>query len=94
MRRLSMIGMLLAIAGCGTSGDGERCNPLRATSDCNAGLSCVYPTAPNCGVSYCCTVDSNGNITDRDPNCQPDPSLASVCMLDLGVTPLDGGSGD
>jgi hypothetical protein len=36
-------------------------------------------------------VDSNGNITDRDPNCQPDPTLASVCMLDLGVAPLDGG---
>jgi hypothetical protein len=84
MMRLVAIGMLLGIAGGCTNGDGERCNPLRATSDCDTGLTCVYPTAPNCGVAYCCVVDANGNISDTNPNCQPDPSLDSVCMLDLG----------
>ena len=94
MKRLFSIGLLLAITGCGTNGVGERCNPLRATSDCNSGLSCVYPTAPNCGVSYCCAVDANGNITDDNPSCQPDPSLASACMLDLSMSPLDAGVTD
>ena len=94
MTRLLTIGVLLALAGCGTNGDGQRCNPLRATSDCDPGLTCVYPTAPSCGVSYCCALDANGNITDTNPSCQPNPSLASVCLLDLGVAPLDGGATD
>jgi hypothetical protein len=94
MTRLFCIGVLLAIAGCGSNGDGERCNPLRATSDCNSGLSCVYPTAPSCGNSYCCAVDSNGNIRDPNPSCQPDPSLASLCSLDLAMSPLDAGGAD
>jgi hypothetical protein len=48
--------MSLGIGAC-TQGEGERCNPLRVTSDCDPGLACVYPTAPMCGVSFCCTVD-------------------------------------
>jgi hypothetical protein len=77
----------LVLAGCPTQGEGERCNPLRATSDCDDGLSCVYPTGPMCGVSYCCAVDANGNIVDRDPNCQPDSISAEQCGLDLSTTP-------
>lgn len=92
MKRLLSIAALLALAGCGTNSDGERCNPLRATSDCDPGLSCVYPTAPNCGVSYCCTVDANGNVTDTNPNCQPDPGSAAACMLDMSL--LDTGTSD
>jgi hypothetical protein len=92
MKRIFWIGALLA-AGCGTNGRGERCNPLRATSDCDSGLTCVYPTGTNCGVSYCCAVDAQGNITDKDPNCQPDPASAAVCGFDLSTAdgPLDGG---
>jgi hypothetical protein len=80
----------LLLAAC-NQGDGQRCNPLEYSNsgtagDCGGGLACVYPTAPNCGVAYCCTVDSKGNITDTHANCQPEPSLDSVCMLDLATT--------
>ncbi len=94
MKRLLSIGMLLALAGCGTNGEGERCNPLRATSDCDPGFSCVYPTGPSCGVSYCCAVDDSGNVTDKSPSCQPDPLSAAECGLDLSTAPLDGGTTD
>ncbi len=94
MKRLFGIGILLALAGCGTQGEGERCNPLRFTTDCDPGLTCVYPTAPNCGVAYCCNVDDMGNVSDPNPNCQPDPAAAAACMLDLGVPATDGGATD
>jgi hypothetical protein len=55
--------------------------------NCDDGLACVYPTAPNCGVAYCCKVDSNGNIADDDPHCHADPTLAPGCLLDLGGAP-------
>jgi hypothetical protein len=92
-----LIGSLL-LAAC-SPGEGDRCNPLEFADipnqgNCASGLSCVYPSAPNCGVAYCCKVDSMGRITDSNPNCQPDPTLAPVCMLDLGVTPTDGGGQD
>lgn len=94
MNRLVLIGALLAM-GCATNGEGERCNPLRATSDCNDGLTCVHPTGPNCGVSYCCAVDAQGNVVDTHPNCRPDPQSAAACMLDLSLDdsspPADGG---
>jgi hypothetical protein len=93
MNRLTLRALLLLAIGCGTQSEGERCNPLRATSDCDPGLTCVYPTAPNCGVSFCCKVDSNGNVTDTHPNCQFDPTLVAPCMLDLGSVP-DAGNPD
>ena len=93
MKRLLGFTIFLTLTGCGTQGEGERCNPLRFISDCDTGLTCVYPTAPSCGVAYCCAVDANGNVTDKDLHCQPDPSAAAVCMLDLGL-PSDGASGD
>jgi hypothetical protein len=83
MKRLLSIGVLLVFVRC-TNEDGHRCNPLRATSDCDPGFSCVYPTGPNCGVSYCCAVDSTGRIVDNNPNCQPDPASAAAC--DMGAT--------
>jgi hypothetical protein len=79
MRRL-----IFLILACGTQGDGQRCNPLRATPDCNAGLTCVFPSGPNCGVPYCCKVDAQGNIVDDLPTCQPDPQSVAACS-DLGV---------
>ena len=84
MKRLFSMAVWVVLAGCGTQGEGQRCNPLRATSDCDTGFSCVYPTAPNCGVSYCCAVDADGNITDQNPNCRPDPTSAAQCGVDLG----------
>jgi hypothetical protein len=86
----------LLLAGCPTQGAGERCNPLRATSDCDDGLTCVYPTAPECGVSYCCAIDTAGNIADVHPNCRPDPLSAMECGLDLStpVSPMDLSSKD
>jgi len=94
MRRLLSIAVLVAVAGCGTNDRGERCNPLRATSDCDPGFACVYPTGPNCGVSYCCALDSNGNVSDSHPSCQPDPASAAACMLDFSVVPGDAGATD
>jgi hypothetical protein len=108
MKRLFLVAALFAV-GCGTNEEGARCNPLRATSDCNEGLSCVYPITPGCnvaqpgsnccGVSFCCTMDANGNITSTNPSCQPDPASASVCNFDMSVGapddlsgPLDSGS--
>ncbi len=58
MRRLGLFLVLSFLAAC-SAADGERCNPLQYSNDnaqgnCGAGLTCVYPTAPNCGVAYCC----------------------------------------
>jgi hypothetical protein len=83
--------VVLALAACNAS-EGQRCNPLEYSNsgtagNCGGGLQCIYPTAPNCGVAYCCAVDEQGNITDKNPNCQADPSLDSVCMLDLSSPP-------
>ncbi len=84
--------------GC-DAGDGQRCNPLAYSTsgtagNCGSGRSCVYPTAPNCGVAYCCTTDVDGLVIDKSPSCQPDPALASVCMLDLGTGIPDAGTSD
>jgi hypothetical protein len=86
----------MVIAGCGAPGEGQRCNPLQYSNnglqgDCDDGFACVFPTAANCGVAYCCRVDSKGNVSDKHSNCQPDPTLADVCMLDLGPASADAG---
>ena len=77
--------VFLPLAACHV-GHGERCNPSRfaddlAQGDCDDGFACVYPTAPACGVAYCCCVDAKGTVVDPHPSCQPDPSLADVCEL-------------
>ena len=91
MKRLLVIGVLLGLAAC-TQEAGERCNPMRATSDCNPGLTCVFPSGPTCGVSFCCVVDDGGNITDNHPSCQPNDASVIACMQDLSVAPGDGGT--
>jgi|GEM_PF-3156264 len=92
MTRLMMLvaPVLAGLAAC-QPGHGERCNPLYFDNDCSAGFTCVYPTAAVCGVAYCCAVDKDDNVTDKDPNCQPDPTLS--CAPDLS-SPVDGGNGD
>jgi hypothetical protein len=98
MRQFALSIVLFALAGCTfTQNDGDRCNPLQYSDngiqgDCANGLACVYPTAPNCGVAYCCKLDAQGNVADDNPNCQFDSTLVDVCMLDLGV--MDGGTTD
>ncbi len=100
MGRLICCVLLVSLAACNERQQGERCNPLQYSDngvqgDCADGLSCIYPTAPSCGIAYCCRVGSNGEVIDRDPHCQPDPSLASLCMLDLsGSPPEDAGARD
>jgi hypothetical protein len=94
----SFVLVVPLLFGACSDHEGQRCNPLAYSNsgvrgNCAGQLDCVYPTAPSCGVAYCCAVDESGNIVDDSPSCQPDPSLASVCMLDLaGVT--DGGTPD
>jgi hypothetical protein len=85
-----MMFVLLLVAGCETPEAGERCNPLQFSNngvqgDCDTGLACVYPSAPNCGVAFCCVVDAKGKLVDTHANCRPDPSLTATCMLDLGT---------
>jgi hypothetical protein len=87
---LSLFGLLLGLVAC--PGAGERCNPLAFDSECPSGLTCIYPTAPMCGVAYCCAVGSSGNVTDAHANCQPDPTLS--CAPDGSAYAVDMQSGD
>jgi hypothetical protein len=63
---------LVLSSGC-SQVEGSRCNPALSHDECDNAptVQCVQPPAPACnGEAYCCTVDSNGNITSSDPNCQ------------------------
>ncbi len=86
---MKLAALMLFLAACGQR-DGTRCNPLQFSGngvqgDCRQGYACVYPTAPTCGVAYCCAVDDAGNVTDPSPACQPDSALQLACGVDLGV---------
>ncbi len=88
MRRIGLAFLFVLLAAC-RQDEGTRCNPLQYSDNgiqgnCDTGLACVYPTAPNCGVAYCCKILPTGKIVDPSPNCQPDPSLLSVCGVDMG----------
>jgi hypothetical protein len=99
MKRLSCLVFALALFACHDR-SGDRCNPLQFSSDCDTGLTCLYPVTPTCnptqpgtnccGVSFCCTVNAAGVITDKNPNCQPDPTAASACGIDAGTAATDG----
>ncbi len=77
------LALACALLGCEQT-EGERCNPNLFESECSDGLTCVYPTAPMCGVAYCCAMDTDGNVVDPHPSCRADPSLA--CAPDGGAT--------
>jgi hypothetical protein len=67
MKRLLWMLPLLLAAAC-TPGEGDRCNPMQFSSDCNRGFSCVYKTG--CAVAYCCPDDR----PSTNPNCQTCPT--------------------
>jgi hypothetical protein len=88
--RFHLTLLIVLVAACSPD-EGERCNPLHYSDngiqgDCDTGLACVYPTAPSCGVAYCCRLDAAGNIIDPSPNCRPVPSLIAVCNLDMSAS--------
>jgi len=81
------LGALASYAGCyAESAEGDRCNPLRSSDECNSGLHCsgnpigisiAYPI-PYCPENYCCP----DPITASDnPYCQPgcNGGAAAIC---------------
>jgi hypothetical protein len=90
----SLAALLLALAfsaGC-SQVEGSRCNPALSHDECDNAptTQCVAPAAPACnGEAYCCTVDSNGTITDTtDLNC----AFLIACQGG-GMPGADGGGG-
>jgi hypothetical protein len=71
MTRIMAISTLLLVlfgaAGC-HPGEGERCNPLQFSNDCDTGFACVYQD--NCSVAYCCPTTR----ASTNPNCQVCPA--------------------
>jgi hypothetical protein len=90
----SILFAVLSLAGCGFEGglssdnldEGTRCNPYDSHNECSNGAVCAG-AAPSsvliqfCPENYCCSVDSNNNITSSNPNCQPgcNGGAASIC---------------
>jgi len=72
IRCFALSVVILFLAGCHPS-EGERCNPNFFQDECQAGLTCVYPT--NCAVAFCCP-----NGVSLNPNCQ------TCIALDGGTT--------
>ena len=68
MTRIFAVSAIVLLLGACQPKEGERCNPLLFTDECEAGFACTYP--PNCGVAYCCPTTG----TSRHPNCQPCPA--------------------
>jgi hypothetical protein len=78
------------LLACNQGSVGDRCNPDLSHDECNSGLTCTQP--PLCPETYCCPVDSNGNLeSSSDPNCQTgcNGGAASMCNASLR-----GGAGD
>jgi hypothetical protein len=98
MRSWTLALLVLFTVAC-RQGAGERCNPLQYSENgiqgnCEDGLACIYPTAPNCGVAYCCRLTPGGKDVDPNPSCRPDPSLFSVCGIDMDGPLADAGASD
>jgi hypothetical protein len=87
-----LLGALAVAGGCGIyseGAEGDRCDPLRSSDECNSGLHCSgtpigisvsYPIA-FCPENYCCpaTVTANDNAY-----CQPgcNGGAAAICTAD------------
>jgi hypothetical protein len=89
-----VLGALAVIGGCdyNEGAEGDRCNPLLTSNECNSGLVCsgypigqstAYPIA-FCPENYCCPPDLSQST---NPYCQPgcNGGAASICSA------LDGG---
>ena len=68
MTRIFAVSAIVLLLGACQPKEGERCNPLLFTDECETGSACTYP--PNCGVAYCCPKTG----TSSHPNCQPCPA--------------------
>jgi hypothetical protein len=67
IRILGMFAVVLALAGC-HPGEGERCNPMLFTDECEEGFACTYPQG--CAVAFCCPTSG----TSSNANCQTCPT--------------------
>ncbi|HLK35794.1 MAG TPA: hypothetical protein VKU41_03505 [Polyangiaceae bacterium] len=94
----STLGLVGVVAATGCSQvEGSRCNPALSHDECDnaPAVQCVQPAAPACnGEAYCCAVDSNGNITSTESNCQ----FLTRCQMasaneDAGASSGSGGGG-
>ena len=79
IRILGISTVLFLLAGCNPS-EGERCNPLLFSNDCNSGFACTYQS--NCGVAYCCPT----NRASSNPNCQACPAADAGSVVDAGTS--------
>jgi hypothetical protein len=95
---LPRLGLCLAVAlalfgGCYAEGqEGDYCNPLRSSDECNSGLHCSgnpigisasYPIA-FCPENYCCPAVPGPSDS---PNCQPgcNGGAAAICAADMNA---------
>jgi hypothetical protein len=84
--KISTLAILAVTAivgfGCGTPGEGDRCNPSLSHDECSGDLVCTQP--PNCPENYCCPA----NGTSSNPNCQPgcDPCAYAASLPNGGAT--------
>ncbi len=89
----AFVALAVAGAGCAFTDDnwseGSRCNPFDSHDECSSGLFCTgqasTPMVAFCPENYCCPVDSNGNPTGDNANCQPgcNGGAASICAADM-----------
>ena len=93
MKRIVHFLALAAVAAalaCDTiGGEGDRCNPLRSSDECDQGLACTTPDF--CGYSVCCPV----NFTSQNPMCAACPAPDSGAPSnDAGVDNDSGSAAD
>jgi hypothetical protein len=87
--------LVLGAGACNEGAQGDRCNPLRSSNECNGGLVCAgnpigqsaaYPI-PLCPENYCCPVNVDGNVDfahATSPYCEPgcNGGAAAICAAD------------
>jgi hypothetical protein len=66
IRILGLLIVVVSFAAC-HPGEGERCNPMLFSDECNSGFACTYPA--NCPVAFCCPTSG----TSSNANCQACP---------------------
>lgn len=66
--RVAIGALLLLTVRCST-GEGERCNPLRFSDECAQGLACTTPK--DCVVSVCCPAAGRASTSEGCNACTP-----------------------